>query len=48
MDAIKINLTYKVFYNVFYYKITVSKVVSKPNLSKLTNQQNLITTYSLF
>ena len=33
MDAIKLILTYILFYNVIYYKFIISKVISKVELS---------------
>ena len=34
MDVIQSKLTYILFYNVIYYKIIVSKIISKVQLTK--------------
>ena len=48
MDTIKSNLTYILFYNVFYDKVIISKVFSKQKLSMQLSQQKINFTYKIF
>ena len=48
MNAIQINFTYVMFYNVFIIEIIVSKILSRQWLSILLSQVRKVFNYNIF